>query len=257
VGRRPAGCAWLIAWLALVLPGAGSASAAPAPDPAVRELLVEQHAPELVAAITTLALGLAEAEAPAGAADDWRARIARAFDADALFAGVLARASADWDARRAASISAFQATPVGARVLAAESRVLRALPAELEAFMAEQARSPAPPARLELLRRLDRATGTSALYVEAARMLRRGLRRASGAPQASEADEAAARARLEAASLGTALFAFRELSMAELATYVGFCESADARWLQRTLASAVLAEVADATTAFEAGLSRR
>jgi hypothetical protein len=257
VRSRLAVVAWVSALLAALLPAARASAAALEPDPAVRALLVEQHVPELAAALGTLALGLADAEAPAGAAADWRARIARAFDAEVLFAGVVRRAAADWDARRAASLAAFQATPVGARVGAARSRVLGADPAALDAFLAERAAADARPERLELLRRLDRATETSALYAGAARALRRGLRRAAGAAPPTGAEEAAARAQLEAASLGTALFAFRDLSTAELASYVGFSESADARWLHRTLAAAVLAEVERATAAFEAELAER
>ena len=108
------------------------------------------------------------------------------------------------------------------------------------------------------MRRLDRAQGSSELYVQATRAIRIGLQRAASAAtpaDRSESDDLIAladagdrslRARLRTASESTALFTFRIFSTAELAEYADFCESADAQWAFRTLNDALLASVTEA-----------
>jgi hypothetical protein len=221
---------------------------------AARAFLVEQHGPEIARSFTPLARQLAAAEAPPGAPPDWAERVERAFAGDALFEEALRHAAARFDPARAESFARFHATPLGTRVRAAEAEVLRTDRAALDAFLAAQPQEPVTDERAALVRRLDRAQGSSELYVQATRSIRTGLQRASGTstPAESAEDDAllailsdaadrSLRVRLRAASESTALFTFRQFSSAELAEYAAFCESPDAQWGFRTLNDALLA----------------
>jgi hypothetical protein len=243
---------------------AAGADAGPAEEAPVRAFLVEQHAPEIAHSFTTLALELADAEPPPGAPAGWRAQVERAFSGDALFESTLKRARERWDPARAEAFARFRATPLGARVHAAESEVLRTDRAALDAFLARQPQEPAPEERVALVQRLDRAKGSSELYVRGLGEIRDGLRRAAGTAVEAEASEdrellaslaaagdASLRAQLRAVSASTALFAFRDLSTPELAEYVAWSESADAQWGFRELNDALLAALRDRAAALE------
>jgi hypothetical protein len=125
-------------------------------------------------------------------------------------------------------------------VLAAEAAALRSPPEEHEAFLARQARVPAPEPRRALAERIDRATGSSRLYAQAAASVQRRLRGLPPAGAGAAADPELLRS-AEAESLQAALFTFRGLGAEDLAGYASFLEGPDARWYFDAVNRAALA----------------
>jgi hypothetical protein len=147
-----------------------------------------------------------------------RAAVRRVYGAQRLYDRVATSLSDDWDGEAALAQLQFLGSSVGKKLLRA--RALRRDSKTMERFRDFSrgfAESQFPPARVELLRRLDRAllTSKSAVLVNRARAARQE-------PQLYEmaADEL----------LRWDLFAFESLSDDELSRYVDFAESPAGQW---------------------------
>jgi hypothetical protein len=173
-----------------------------------------------------------------------RAAVRRVYGAQRLYDRVATSLADDWDGEAALAQLQFLGSSVGRKLLRA--RALRRDTKTMESFRDFSrgfAESDFPPARIELLRRLDRAllTSKSAVLVNRA-VVDAALSALSGAT--SGTDAAAFRSLRERAArqepqlyamaadelLRWNLFAFESLSDDELARYVDFAESSAGQW---------------------------
>jgi len=177
-------------------------------------------------------------------ADPLRAAVHRAYGAQRLFDRVATSLADDWDPDAALAQLEFLKTGVGQKVLRA--RATRRDPktaARFKEWSRDFSESRFPAARIELLRRLDRALLGSKSAVLVNRALVDGaLNALSGGTTGTEA--AAFRSLRERAAreepklypmaadelLRWSLFAYQSLSDDELASYLAFSESPAGQW---------------------------
>ncbi len=184
------------------------------------------------------------AELDAARAQPLRAAVRRAYGAQRLFDRVATSLSDDWDAEAALAQFQFLESSIGRKILRA--RALRRDAKNVERFRAfsrDFSEASFPPARVEVLRRLDRALLTSrgAVLVNRA-VVDAALAALSGAMSGTDAAafrslrERAAREESQLYPLAAdellrwQLFAFDSLSDPELARYADFAESAAGQW---------------------------
>jgi hypothetical protein len=180
----------------------------------------------------------------AGDAQPLRAAVRRVYGAQRLFDRVATSLSDDWDADAALAQLRFLDSSVGRKILRARALRRDAKSAErFRAFSADFSESRFPPARVELLRRLDRALLTSRGAVMVNRTLVDGaLQALSGAMSGTNAAafrslrERAAREESQLYPMASGellrwqLFAYDSLSDEELTRYAEFAESPAGQW---------------------------
>jgi hypothetical protein len=180
----------------------------------------------------------------AARAQPLRAAVRRVYGAQRLFDRVATSLSDDWDAEAALAQFQFLGSSVGGKVLRARALRRDAKTAErFQAFSRQFAESQFPRARVELVRRLDRAllTSKSAVLVNRA-LVDAALAALSSATSGTDAaafQSLRARAAREESQLYAMaadelvrwdLFAFESLSDDELARYAEFAESPAGQW---------------------------
>lgn len=180
----------------------------------------------------------------ASRAQPLRAAVRRAYGAQRLFDRVATSLADDWDAEAALAHFQFFDSSVGRKVLRARATRRDAKTAErFQAFSRGFTEASFPRARIELLRRLDRALLTSRGAVLVSRAVVDGaLGALSGAMSGTDAAafrslrERAAREESQLYPLAAdellrwQLFAFDSLSNAELARCADFAESPAGQW---------------------------
>jgi hypothetical protein len=240
-----AGCTWLYGpavelpkdtALAVEKPGIGARALLRANQ---SELELASWGPALQAAIDSLGAQVDPAQQIA-----LRAAIRRTYGAQRLFDRMATSAAASWDPDAARGVFAFYESWLGQRVLRAQAsrrdpRILARFQKWSEDFDAQAY----PAARIELLRRIDRAllSSQTAVWLNRA-LLDAGLASlGEGMPSGAAAPFRLLRARYAAEEsslyplaaeqvLRWNLYAFRWLSDADLARYADFAESASAQW---------------------------
>lgn len=194
----------------------------------------------------------------------------RSFSPDALHAGLRESLSKQADPDRLSLVVRFLRSPLARRMTQLElDATAPGSPAEMKKFAERTQASGPPQARLELIQRLDAATGSTEVAVDAAVAVIRAIGKALNAasPQdrrltARELDgmiektKAAMSDSLRAAATLQLLFAYRSAADRELGDYVQFWESDPGRWFLRAFRKGLLEAISAAATSAAAEITR-
>lgn len=189
----------------------------------------------------------------------------RAFVADALYARVRNTFVTAGDAPRLQAVLGFSRSPLARQMTDLELAAMSPEGlAQLQAF-AERLKTSRPSERLDLIRRLDAATGATDLNVDVALATIQSMAKVVDAVappgqrlRSGELDAVLARTRAvlhEPTRVGMSVqlqFAYRSVSDSELAQYVQFHETDAARWFSQLLRKGFVEAIgASATSAAE------
>lgn len=184
------------------------------------------------------------------------------FNADTLQRGVEEHLERAHDPRHAETVLEWLRSPLGRRIskldiAAARPEGMRAMQAYAEALAAD----PAPATRVALVTKLDAATGITDFTVEAtlASAVATAIGINGAQPSAHRVDENQLRAAVEAqrdvlrpeiqkVTMVSMLCSYQSLSDEDLASYVGFSESAPGRWYHDVVKRALLSALTDASS---------
>ena len=193
--------------------------------------------------------------------------IGSSFSAKDMQSDALAHLKERMDRKQAEAALAWLRTPTGVRITgfeeaASEPEAMQAM----QSFAFSLQSSPPDAERVVLVQRLDAATGTTELTTEVMFTMARAAGRAFAAalPNAGSLDELEAtleqqRPLLEEnaqnITLVSLLFAYRELSIAELSAYVSFLETPAGRWYQEAAGGALRVSLTNAVERLAIGLA--
>lgn len=193
-------------------------------------------------------MGSSQVAAEVGAQMATAAR--EAFAAPVMRADALARLHGRWDPARAGEALAWLRSPVGREVIGREEMASKPEAyAALQAYAADLSRNPPDPKRLELVRKLDAAVGGTdqaasileMMAVASARAVavaKGGAGAEVGIERALAAQRPALRRTAQALTLTSYLYAYRDLSDAQLAEYLRFLASSGGRWYVQVVGDA-------------------
>ena len=238
---------------------AKAAAPAPTPDKLIAELLaasgLNQHLnqlpQQLIGGVKHSAAQNRKAS-PAVLAAIEKA-VSESFSAQAFQDRLTADLKKNFDQKRVQGLLAEFAAPAAKRMIELEQA--SPAPEEMAQFMRTQAASRLPPARAELIKRIDAATKASDLAVEAAFATMKAVAAGIVGAQAKKAavidgtiekQRASVTAGIRNSTFAKLAFAYREASDTDLEGYAKFYESENNKWFSGLVYTSLLAEITSA-----------
>ena len=244
-----------------VTPAAKAAAPVPSPDKLIADLIaasglnqhLEQLPQQLISGVKQSGSQNKKASPAVVAAIE--TAVAESFTAQAFQDRLAADLKKNFEQKRVQGLLADFSTPAAKSMIQLEQA--SPAPEELTRFMRAQTANRLPPARAELIKRIDTATRAGDLAVEAAfatmKAVAAGIvgaqtKKAASVDLTIEKQRAATTAGIRHATFANLAFAYRDASDADLESYAKFYESENSKWLYGLVYASILEEITSAAT---------
>ncbi len=242
-----------------VTPAAKAAPPAPSPDKLIADLVaasgLNQHLNQLPQQLIggVRQSGAQHRKTSPAVLTAIEQAVTESFTAQAFQERLAADLKKNFDQKRVQGLLADFSTPAAKGMIQLEQASPG--PEDLTRFMRAQTANRLPPARAELIRRIDTATRASDLAVEAAfatmKTVAAGLaggqaKKAASVDRTIEKQRAAATSGIRHSTFANLAFTYRDASDADLENYAKFYESENSKWFSGLVYASLLEEITSA-----------